>query len=116
MSGDALVMYYSTFLVCCYYFGLPWNGKSEFCEALEGCPVSQKPLPVSNLFPPDADANPRGTVGGSLLNRLKIPYQWITVSHLLLQLPYFHPSLYDPGMGINPQSPSGIASDIQFTA
>jgi hypothetical protein len=32
----------------------------------------QKPIPAPNLFPPDAYANPRGAVGGTLLNRLLI--------------------------------------------
>jgi hypothetical protein len=33
-------------------------------------PSPQKPLPLTNLFPPDADTNPRGAVGAALLNRL----------------------------------------------
>jgi len=36
------------------------------------CLSPQKPLPVPNFFSPDIDANFRGTVGDSLLNRLNL--------------------------------------------
>jgi len=37
-------------------------------------PPPQKQIPTPKPFPPDADANPRGTVGAALLNRLLLIY------------------------------------------